>query len=318
MGRYLIRRFLFAVVTLLASTVIVFGLSRLAGDPLMLYAKPGGYGMTEQRRADLIKKLGLDRPLAVQYGVWLGRVLKGDLGQTIVSESKVSVLISQRISPTLQLGSAAFIFAIFLGVPLGILSAVRRGSIWDYAGRTIALVGQAAPIFWLALMAILLFAVQLRWLPVGTAGPDDIPYWSWGKLKYLVMPAVALGWGPAAAILRLTRSSMLDVLDAEYITLARAKGVSSRKVIWKHAFRNAILQPLTVAALTLAGFITGAVVIERIFAWPGIGQLTMEAVWNNEFPTLTATVLFLTAIYVVMNLIADIAYVYLNPIIRYD
>jgi len=318
MGRYLVRRFFFAVVTLLASTVIVFGLSRLAGDPLMLYAKPGGYGMSAERKADLVKKLGLDKPLIFQYGVWIGRVLKGDLGQTIVSESQVSYLISQRISPTLQLGLAGFIFAVVLGVPLGVGSAVRRGSIWDYLGRTIALIGQAAPIFWLALMAILLFAVQLRWLPVGTAGPDDIPYWSWGKLKYLVMPAIALGWGPAAAILRLTRSSMLEVLDSEYIKLARAKGVNSKVVIWKHAFRNAILQPLTVAALTLAGFITGAVVIERIFAWPGIGQLTMEAVWNNEFPVLTATVLFLTAIYVVMNLVADIAYVYLNPIIRYN
>jgi len=131
------------------------------------------------------------------------------------------------------------------------------------------------------------------------------------------MPAILLGWGPAAAILRLTRSSMLEVLDSEYIKLARAKGVNSQKVIWKHAFRNAILQPLTVAALTLAGFITGAVVIERIFAWPGIGQLTMDAVWSNEFPTLTATVLLLTAIYVVMNLVADIAYVMLNPIIRF-
>ena len=130
------------------------------------------------------------------------------------------------------------------------------------------------------------------------------------------MPAIALGWGPAAAILRLTRSSMLEVLDSEYIKLARAKGVNSQKVIWKHAFRNAILQPLTVAALTLAGFITGAVVIERIFAWPGIGQLTMDAVWKNEFTTLTATVLFLTAINVVMNLMADIAYSLLNPIIR--
>ncbi len=317
MGRYLLRRFLFAVVTLLSATAIVFGLSRMAGDPLMLYAKPGGYGMTEERRADLIKKLGLDKPLVVQYGVWLGRVLKGDLGQTIVAENKVADLIVQRISPTLQLGLAGFIFAIALGVPFGIVSAVRRGSMWDYVGRTVALVGQAAPIFWIALMAILLFAVQLRWLPVCTAGPDDIPYWSWGKLKYLLMPAILLGWGPAAAILRLTRSSMLEVLDSEYIKLARAKGVNSQKVIWKHAFRNAILQPLTVAALTLAGFITGAVVIERIFAWPGIGQLTMDAVWSNEFPTLTATVLLLTAIYVVMNLVADIAYVMLNPIIRF-
>lgn len=317
MGRYLIRRFLFAIITLLLASMIVFGLSRVAGDPLIVFAKPGGYGMSEQRVADLSKKLGLDKPLVVQYLIWLGRVLTGDLGKTIVAETPVSRLIGQRIIPTLQLGLASSIFAIGLGLPLGIVSAVKRGTFWDYFGRTVALGGQAAPTFWIALLAILLFAVTLGWLPAATAGPDDVPIWNWGKFKYLIMPAVTLGWGPAAAILRLTRSSMLDVLDSEYVKLARAKGVGSTVVVWKHAFRNAVLQPLTVAALTLAGFITGAVVIERIFAWPGIGQLTINAVWNNDFPTLTSTVLILTAVYVAMNFMADIAYVYLNPVIRY-
>jgi peptide/nickel transport system permease protein len=297
--------------------MIVFGLSRLAGDPLLIYAKPGGYGMSPQRVADLSKKLGLDKPLAVQYLMWLGRVLTGDLGKTIVSETPVSRLVGERIMPTLQLGLTSSIFAIALGLPLGVISAVKKGSVWDYVARIIALVGQAAPQFWIALMAILLFAVTLGWLPVGTSGPDDVSFFSWAKLRYLVMPTVTLGWGPAAAILRLTRSSMLDVMDSEYVKLARAKGVSSNLVIWKHAFRNAVLQPLTVAALTLAGFVTGAVVIERIFAWPGIGQLTINAVWNNDFPTLTSTVLILTAVYVVLNFVADIGYMWLNPVIRY-
>jgi peptide/nickel transport system permease protein len=317
MSRYLIRRFLFAIITLLLASMIVFGLSRLAGDPLLIYAKPGGYGMSPQRVADLSKKLGLDKPLAVQYLMWLGRVLTGDLGKTIVSETPVSRLVGERIMPTLQLGLTSSIFAIVLGLPLGVISAVKKGSVWDYVSRIIALVGQAAPQFWIALMAILLFAVTLGWLPVGTAGPDDVSFFSWAKLRYLVMPTVTLGWGPAAAILRLTRSSMLDVMDSEYVKLARAKGVSSNYVIWKHAFRNAVLQPLTVAALTLAGFITGAVVIERIFAWPGIGQLTINAVWNNDFPTLTSTVLILTAVYVILNFVADIGYMWLNPVIRY-
>jgi peptide/nickel transport system permease protein len=317
MGRYLIRRFLFAIITLLLASMIVFGLSRLAGDPLLIYAKPGGYGMSPQRVADLSKKLGLDKPLAVQYLMWLGRVLTGDLGKTIVSETPVSRLVGERIMPTLQLGLTSSVFAIVLGLPLGVISAVKKGSVWDYVARIIALVGQAAPQFWIALMAILLFAVTLGWLPVGTSGPDDVSFFSWAKLKYLVMPTVTLGWGPAAAILRLTRSSMLDVMDSEYVKLARAKGVSSNLVIWKHAFRNAVLQPLTVAALTLAGFVTGAVVIERIFAWPGIGQLTINAVWNNDFPTLTSTVLILTAVYVVLNFVADIGYMWLNPVIRY-
>ncbi|MDA1280335.1 MAG: ABC transporter permease [Chloroflexi bacterium] len=318
MARYLVRRFLFAIITLLLASMIVFGLSRLAGDPLLIYAKPGGYGMSPQRVEDLSKKLGLDKPLAVQYLVWLGRVLTGDLGETIVAETPVSRLIGQRMIPTLQLGLAASVFAIVLGLPLGVVSAVKRGTGWDYFARILALVGQAAPQFWIAMMAILLFAIILGWLPVATAGPDDVPLWNWGKLRYFVMPVVTLGWGPAAAILRLTRSSMLDVLDSEYVKLARAKGVNSNSVIWKHAFGNAVLQPLTVAALTLAGFITGAVVIERIFAWPGIGQLTIDAVWNNDFPTLTSTVLVLTAIYVGMNFLADIGYVYLNPTIRYS
>ena len=317
MGRYLIRRFLFAIITLLLASMIVFGLSRLAGDPLLIYAKPGGYGMSPQRVADLSKKLGLDKPLAVQYLMWLGRVLTGDLGKTIVSETPVSRLVGERIMPTLQLGLTSSVFAIVLGLPLGVISAVKKGSVWDYVARIIALVGQAAPQFWIALMAILLFAVTLGWLPVGTSGPDDVSFFSWAKLRYLVMPTVTLGWGPAAAILRLTRSSMLDVMDSEYVKLARAKGVSSNYVIWKHAFRNAVLQPLTVAALTLAGFITGAVVIERIFAWPGIGQLTINAVWNNDFPTLTSTVLILTAVYVILNFVADIGYMWLNPVIRY-
>lgn len=308
---------MFAIITLLLATVIVFGLSRLAGDPLLIYAKPGGYGMSPQRVEDLSKKLGLDKPLAVQYLIWLGRIMTGDLGKTIVSETPVSRLIGERIVPTLQLGLASSIFAVGLGLPLGIISAVKRGSYWDYVARILALVGQAAPQFWIGLMGILIFGVSLGWLPVGTTGPDDVPIWHWGKFKYLVMPVITLGWGPAAAILRLTRSSMLEVMDSEYVKLARAKGVSSQSVIWKHAFRNAVLQPLTVAALTLAGFITGAVVIERIFAWPGIGQLTIQAVWNNDFPTLTSTVLILTTVYVVLNFVADIGYAYLNPVIRY-
>ena len=318
MRRYLIRRFLFAVLTLLVGTMLVFGLSRAAGDPLLLYAKPGGYGMTPQRVEDLSRKLGLDKPLIVQYLVWLGRVLRGDLGETIVSETPVSRLVRQRIGATVQLGVAAFAVALVSGIPLGMVSAVKRGTVWDYFARAVALLGQAAPQFWVAIMAILLFAVTLGWLPVGTAGPDDAPLWTWTKLKYLIMPAPTLGWGPTAIFLRLTRSSMLEVLDSEYVKLARAKGVDSRGVIWKHAFRNAILQPLTAAAITLAGFITGAVVIERIFAWPGIGQLTIEAVWNNDFPTLTIMVLLWTGLFVGMNFLADIAYAYLNPVIRYN
>ena len=317
MRRYLIRRFFFAILTLLAVTLLVFSLSRAAGDPLLLFAKAGGYGMSQERVEILSERLGLDKPLIVQYFKWLGRTLKGDLGNTIVTETSVRRLILERIGPTLQLGFAAFLFALIVGVPLGILSAVKRGTGWDYAGRGFALFGQALPTFWIGIMAILLFAVILGWLPVGTAGPQEGFPLRWGNIRYFLMPAITLGWGPAAAFLRLTRSSMLEVLDSEYVKLARAKGVSAQTVIWKHAFRNAILQPLTLAAITLAGFITGAVVAERIFAWPGVGQLTIQAVWNNDFPTLTGTVLIWTLAFVVLNFVADMAYGALNPLIRY-
>lgn len=318
MRRYLVRKLIFAIITLIVATIFVFGLSRMAGDPLLLFAKPGGYGMSQERVDQLSQKLGLDKPLVFQYLVWLGRVLTGDFGETIVSETSVSKLIWERAAPTMQLAVVSFILSILMGVPLGVLSAVKRGSLSDYVSRTIALIGQAAPIFWVCIMAILLFAVTLDWLPVGTAGPDDVPFWTWAKFKYLVMPAFALGWGPAAALLRLTRSSMLEVLDSEYVTLARAKGTAYRVVVWKHAFRNAILQPLTTSAIILASFVTGAVVVERIFAWPGVGQLMTDAVWNNDFPTLTSTVLVFTAVFVAMNFLADIAYGVLNPVIRYD
>ncbi len=318
MRRYLIRKLVFAVITLLLATIFVFGLSRMAGDPLLLFAKPGGYGMSPERVEQLSNKLGLDKPLVVQYLVWLGRVLTGDFGDTIVSETSVSKLILERVAPTLQLGFVSFAFAIAMGIPLGVLSAVRRGTAADYVGRTVALVGQAAPVFWLGIMGIVLFASLLDWLPVGTAGPDNAPFWSWVKIRHIIMPSVVLGWGPAAAFLRLTRSSMLEVLDSEYVKMARAKGAGNGLVVWKHAFRNAVLQPLTTSAITLAGFVTGAVVVERIFAWPGVGQLMIDAVWNNDFPTLTSTVLVFTAIFVLMNFLADITYGFLNPVIRYE
>jgi peptide/nickel transport system permease protein len=316
MRHFLARRFIFAIVTLLVATMLVFSLSRAAGDPLLLYAKPGGYGMSPERIEALQKKLGLDRPLVVQYFMWLGQVLRGDLGMTIVSETPVATLVKDRIPFTLQLGFIAFAFAIAIGVVV-VLSAVKRGTAWDYAARGFALFGQALPAFWIGILAILIFAVTLDWLPAGTAGPEGASFFTWTKFKYFIMPTLTLGWLPAAAFLRLTRSAMLEVLDSEYIKLARAKGVAEKTIIWKHAFKNAVLQPLTLAAVTLAGFITGAVVVERVFAWPGVGQLSVQAVWDNDFPTITSTVLLWTSIYVFMNLVADLAYAYLDPRIKY-
>ncbi|MDP3062568.1 MAG: ABC transporter permease [Chloroflexota bacterium] len=316
MQRYLLRRFAFAILTLVASTALVFSLTRAAGDPVLMYATPG-YGRTPEQ-IDAIKKwLGLDKPLVVQYFIWLGNTIKGDLGNQIVTRQPVVSVIRTRIFWTMQLGLAAWIWAVAVGIPLGILSAVKRGTVFDYIGRSFALLGQALPSFWVGMMAILMFAVILGWLPVSTAGPTNVHPLSWAHIKFFIMPALTLGWFVAASLLRLTRSAMLEILDSEYVKFARAKGVSEWKVIWKHAFRNAVLQPLTLAATTLAGFIGGAVVIERVFAWPGVGRLALEAVWNTDYPTLTAVVLLWTLGFVVMNFIADLMYAYLDPRVRY-
>ena len=196
---------------------------------------------------------------------------------------------------------------MILATPLGVLSAVKRGTVWDYLGRIIALTGQSMPGFWLGIVLIMFFSVQLGWFPTGRQG----------GLDSYVLPMVTLGWFPAAAMLRLTRSAMLEVLNAEFVTLARAKGVSQSMVIWKHVFRNALITPLTYASLLIAGFITGSVITETVFAWPGLGRLGVQSVTNNDFPLMAAIVLMTAVIYVGANFIVDLLYAVVDPRIRY-
>jgi len=203
------------------------------------------------------------------------------------------------------------LFAGIIGIPLGVLSAVSRGSLWDYVGRGFALFGQALPVFWVGIMLVLVFSVKLRWLPTGTLGNG---FFEW---KYYVLPTITLGWIAAATYLRLVRSSMLEILDSEFIKLARAKGVSYQTLIWKHGFRNALIAPLTFSSLLLTGFITGAVVTETIFAIPGLGRLAYEAINNNDFPIMVGVVLVWTFLYVTMNFLTDLIYALVDPRIRY-
>lgn len=315
MRRYIIQRASFGVLSLLAATMLVFGMSRAAGDPLLLYAKPGGYGVSPEQVEALKKKLALDKPLVVQYFIWLGNVLQGDLGKTLLAERPVSKVIRERLPGTLILGVSAWTFATLIGVPLGILSAVKRGSVWDYLGRGIALFGQALPQFWVGIVAILIFAVNLDWLPAGTRG-DAKPFFP-DQIKHLILPTITLGWTPMAAYLRITRSAMLEVLDTEYVKLARAKGVTGWSVIGKHAFRNALIPPLTVSALILVGFLDGAVLTEAVFSWPGVGRLALDSIFNNDFPLLTGVILMFAFLFVVGSLIADAMYVLIDPRIRY-
>lgn len=296
------------VFVLMAVTLVVFAMSRLQGDPRFLYLGAESSFISKELWDEWGRELGLDKPVPIQYLVWLGKAVRGDLGRSIREARPVSTVVGERIVPTLQLGLSAWFFALLVGWPLGVLSAVKRGSIWDYLGRTFALFGQALPPFWVGIMLILLFSVQLEWLPTSRRG----------GVQHYIMPTITLGWLAAAGQLRLLRSSMLNILDSEFIKFARAKGVKSRMVIWKHALRNALIAPLTVSALTLAGFITGTVVTESVFAWPGLGRLAVEAVINNDFPVLVGAVLFFTVVYVGMMFFVDIIYAYIDPRIRFN
>lgn len=295
---------------LVGATMLVFFLSRAGGrDPRYLYAQEGGYGLSPAMWEELGRRLRLDKPLVVQYFLWLWDTVRGNMGESLMDRRPVAQKIRERVPNTLRLGLAAWVFATLVGVPLGVLSAVRRGSIWDYLGRAFAVMGQAAPPFWVGLMAILIFAVKLRVLPSGTMGEGI-------SIKNYIMPSITLGWLAAAGYLRLTRSAMLEVLDSEFIKLARAKGVSETVVIWKHAFRNALIPPLTLSAILLAGFLAGAVVVETVFSWPGVGRLAYEAVLSDDFALITACVLVFTAGYLVLNLLTDLAYAFIDPRIR--
>jgi peptide/nickel transport system permease protein len=312
MARFLIRRLFFALFALVGATLITFSLSRMAGDPRYLYAQEGGYGMTPERWEQMGRDMGLDKPIIWQYGVWLGNFIMLDWGESLLDRKPVIDKIKSNFPTTLKLGAIAYIIATVIGVPLGVLSAVKRASIWDYLGRGFALFGQALPPFWVGIMGILIFAVNLRLLPTGTTGRG---FFDW---EYYVMPAATLGWLAAASYLRLVRSAMLEVMDSEFIKLARAKGVSNFGVVWKHGFRNALIAPLTFSAVLLVSFINGAVVTETIFSIPGLGRLAFQAINDNDFPIMVGTVMVFTFMFVAINFIADVLYAYIDPRIRYS
>jgi peptide/nickel transport system permease protein len=303
LAKYIGRRLLYSVAVLFVTSIIVFGLSRAAGDPRHIF-------LTEySTQADWDawgKQYGLDKPFIIQYIIWMGNAARGDFGTSLRDHVNARLVIQERIPATLQLTVGSFIMAIVVGLPLGVMSAVKRGTLWDYIGRTWALLGQALPPYWLGVMLVLLFAVVLDWLPSGRKGD-----WT-----HYVLPAVTLGWGAASGMLRLTRSAMLEVLDSEYVKLARAKGVGMNGIIWKHALKNAIIAPLTYSGLLLGGLLTGTVITETVFSWPGLGRLAVTAVFNNDFPVLTGVVLLVTVIYLTVNLMTDVLYAVIDPRIR--
>ena len=303
MKKLLIRRLLAAIIVLLLASVLVFALSRMSGDPRHLFLSE--YTTDEQwEQWDAISDWTSHTTSSISGGCRVPSLLDFDI--SVKEQIPATTVVIRKIPNTLQLAAGAYVFALLVGIPLGILSSILRGTFLDLFARGFALLGQAMPGFWLGIMLILMFAVRLEWLPAG--GKDD--------LRSLILPSITLGWFAAAALLRLTRSAMLEILDSEFVKLARAKGASQMTVIIKHAFRNAIIVPLTFAGVFLSALLTGAVVTETVFGWPGLGRLALQSVFGTDFPVISAIVMFATAGYLGMNLLVDILYGVLDPRIR--
>ena len=305
MQRFLMRRFLMIIVTLIAVSMIIFIMARVTGDPRVLLLDENA---SREQWETMGVELGLDKPYYHQYLLFMKDVLQGDFGESIKLQEPVMTTIAGRIWPTVQLGGGAFLLALVVGIPLGVLSAVMRGTAVDQLGRVIAMIGQAAPSFWLGIMFMFFFAVKLGWVP-----PSGREGWN-----SIILPMVTLAWGGfLAGSLRLMRSAMLDVMDSEYIKLAKAKGVSTRSLIWKHAFRNALIPPLTLAGVSMPAILTGSITTELVFAWPGMGQLAIQALYTSDYPLLQGLTIVFTLGYVGVALAVDVLYAYIDPRIRF-
>jgi peptide/nickel transport system permease protein len=308
---YILRRGGASVVTLFIATVVVFiGVRALPGDPTIALTAETSNPKVE---AALRAEYGLDKPVPVQYAAWMGHALQGDLGTSPKTGLPVAQTIAERLPITIELTVLALLIALLIGVPIGILAAVRRGSFADYVAGTTALAGLSVPHFWLGILFILAFAVNLEWLPASGFVPLTDPL---GNLAHMIMPATVLGITLAAVVMRQMRSAMLESMGADYIRTARAKGMSERRVVGMHALRNSLITVVTVVALQLGTLISGAVITEQIFIVPGIGKLTIDSVFSRDYPTLQGVVLVTATGYILANLLADIGYSLLNPRIR--
>jgi ABC-type dipeptide/oligopeptide/nickel transport system permease component len=303
MSVYVARRLIQSLVVLLGISVVVFVILHLTGDPTLLMLPPDASAeeVTRFRRA-----MGFDDPLPVQYWRFLRGVLQGNFGNSLRHDEPALGLVFERMPATLELTTVALGIALLLAIPAGIVSAVFRNTPLDYASTVMALIGQAMPTFWLGIMLILVFAVGLQVLPSSGRG----------GLANLILPALTLGLFTTARTMRLTRSALLEVLGQEYVRTARAKGVAERGVVWKHALRNAAIPVITIVGLELGTLLGGAVITETIFAWPGVGRLSVQAIYNRDYPLVQAAVFVLASIFVLVNLAVDLVYTYLDPRIR--
>ena len=304
MRRFLVVRLLQALVALFAITLIVFGLTHLSGSPVDALLPDDA---SPQQIETLIRHWGLDRPLHEQYLAFLGNALQGDLGVSLKWRGYTAMeVVLQRLPATLKLGGLSVLLSIVVAIPLGVIAARHRGTMVDKSANVVALLGQSLPQFWLGIMLIWIFAVGLGWFP--TSGQ--------GGLQHMILPAIAMASFQIAALTRLTRSAMLDNLRTEYIKLARLKGVSEHKIIWKHALRNAAIVPLTYFGLLAGSLLTGSVVIESVFSWPGTGLLSIEAIRGRDYPVVQAVVILFAVVFLVINYVVDAVYALVDPRIR--
>jgi len=334
MGRYLIKRSLTLILVLLGVSLLVFGFVRLIpGDPAVVML---GERATPESIERVRAQLGLDKPVYEQYLIFVANALRGDLGTSVLRQEPVTREILRRFPATIELAFGAMIVATFLGIPLGILSAVKRNSWFDASSMVVALTGVSMPIFWLGLMLIFLFAVTLHWLPSGARLDANAQYepitnlvlldsllqanlalFAQG-LRHLILPAVALATIPMAIIARMTRSSMLEVLNQDYVRTARAKGLKERSVILRHALRNALLPVITVVGLQVGILLSGAILTETVFSWPGIGRWLVDAIYARDYPIVQGVTLTIAIIFVLINLVVDILYTLVDPRVRLD
>lgn len=305
MGRYLFDRFWQGLVAILGAVLIVFIAQRLAGDPLALLLPMDA---TEAEFDAMRIELGLDQPMLVQFWRFLQSVATGDFGYSYQWQAPAMELILDRLPATLELAVAGLVFAIALAVPLGVFSALYQGSWIDRIAKVFAMLGQALPSFWIGLLLILFFAVTLNWLPA----------YGRGGISHLVLPAIALGWYPVAAMTRTLRSAMLDILQSDYIRMARSVGLTERAIVWKYALRNGAVPLATMIGVYFANMLGGAFVVEVVFAWPGVGRTVVEAVFSRDFPVVQAGVILSAVVFVTVNLLVDLSYGLIDPRIRHE
>jgi len=304
MQRFIAVRVLQSLLAILVMSLIVFGLARISGNPLDVMLPMEA---EQEDYARLSHHWGLDKPLTTQYATFVKNALHGDFGQSLKYQGQSAMgLVAERLPATLELAGFALLISALIALPIGVLSAVAKGTAWDAAAKVIALLGQSLPAFWLGIVLMWIFAVWLDWLPSSGRG----------GLQHLILPAISIGWFQVAVIMRLVRSSMLEVLDSEFVKLARVKGIPEWKVVWKHCLRNAGIAPLTVFAIIAGSLLTGSVITETVFTWPGVGLLVVDAVRSRDFQVVQAVVIMFAGIFILCNLLVDILYAYLDPRIR--